>query len=75
MKQTKSFIDFIVFIVLIAVIVLTVLIVFIVFIVLTVSLFHCPQMTWGRTLKKALSSNGLPTDFAVRHQLAADRCT
>ena len=24
----------------------------------------CPQMTWGRTLKKALSSNGLPTDFA-----------
>ena len=34
----------------------------------------CPQMTWGRTLKKALSSNGLPTDFAAWHQLAADRC-
>ena len=35
----------------------------------------CPQMTWGRTLKKALSSNGLPTDFAAWQQLAADRCT
>ena len=23
----------------------------------------CPQMTWGRTLKKALKSNDLPTDF------------
>ncbi len=34
----------------------------------------CPQMTWGRTLKKALSSNGLPTDFAAWRQLAADRC-
>ena len=32
------------------------------------------QMTWGRTLKKALSSNCLPTDFAAWHQLAADRC-
>ncbi len=35
----------------------------------------CPQMTWGRTLKKALSSHGLPTDFAAWHQLAADKCT
>ncbi len=34
-----------------------------------------PQMRWGRTLKKALSSNELPTDFAAWHQLAADRCT
>jgi len=34
----------------------------------------CPQMTWGRTLKKALSSHGLPTDFVAWHQLAADRC-
>ena len=32
----------------------------------------CPQMTWGRTLKKTLSSNGLPSDFAAWHQLAAD---
>lgn len=32
-------------------------------------------MTWGRTLKKALSSNGLPTDFAAWQQLATDRCT
>ena len=34
----------------------------------------CPQMSWGRTLKKALSSNSLPTDFATWHQIAADRC-
>jgi hypothetical protein len=34
----------------------------------------CPQMTWGRTLKKALSSKSLPTDFAAWRQLAADRC-
>ncbi len=33
----------------------------------------CPQMTWGRTLKKALSSKGLPTDFTAWSQLAADR--
>ena len=31
-------------------------------------------MTWGRTLEKVLSSNGLPTDFAAWYQLAADRC-
>ena len=23
----------------------------------------CPQITWGRTLKKALKSNDLPTNF------------
>ena len=34
----------------------------------------CPQVTLGRTLKKAPSSNGLSTDFAAWHQLAADRC-
>jgi CRISPR/Cas system-associated endonuclease/helicase Cas3 len=34
-----------------------------------------PPITEGRTLKKALSSNGLPTDFAAWHQLAAGRCT
>ncbi len=33
----------------------------------------CPQMTWVRAPKKALSSNGLPTDFAAWHQLAANR--
>ena len=33
----------------------------------------CPQMTWGRTLKKALKSNDLPTDFWQWSALAADR--
>ena len=32
-----------------------------------------PQMTWGRTLKKALSRNGLPTDFGDWQQIASDR--
>ena len=33
----------------------------------------CPQMTWGRTLKKALVQNNLPTDFKAWSSLAADR--
>ena len=33
----------------------------------------CPQMTWGRTLKKALQRNSLPTDFSKWRELAADR--
>ena len=34
----------------------------------------CPQMTWGRTPKKALSSNCILTDFKVWCPLAADKC-
>ena len=30
-------------------------------------------MTWGRTLKKALQRNSLPTDFSKWRELAADR--
>ena len=33
----------------------------------------CPQMTWGRTLKKALKSVKLPTDFIQWRIAAADR--
>ena len=33
----------------------------------------CPQMTWGRTLKKALLKNGLPTDFEAWSAKAAER--
>jgi hypothetical protein len=33
----------------------------------------CPQMNWGRTLKKALQNYGLPTEFAKRREMAADR--
>lgn len=33
----------------------------------------CPQMTWGRTLKKALRSKDLPTEFVEWCKLAADR--
>ena len=33
----------------------------------------CPQMTWGRALKKALKSHDLPTDFSEWSELAADR--
>ena len=33
----------------------------------------CPQMTWGRTLKKALLCKDLPTEFAEWSKLAADR--
>jgi hypothetical protein len=30
-------------------------------------------MNWGRTMKKALQSNGLPTEFFKWHEMAADR--
>ena len=33
----------------------------------------CPQMTWGRTLKKDLVQNNLPADFKAWSSLAADR--
>ena len=33
----------------------------------------CPQMTWGRTLKKVLKSVNLPTDFVQWRTAAADR--
>lgn len=33
----------------------------------------CPQMTWGRTLKKVLKSVKLPTDFVQWRIAAADR--
>ena len=33
----------------------------------------CPQMTWGRTLKKVLKSAKLPTDFAQWRTTDADR--
>ena len=33
----------------------------------------CPQMTWGRTLKKALVRNNLPGDSKTWSSLAADR--
>jgi hypothetical protein len=33
----------------------------------------CPQMNWGRTLKKALQSNDLPTEFVKWREMAADR--
>ena len=33
----------------------------------------CPQMTWGRTLKKALQRNSLPTEFSKWRKLAADQ--
>jgi len=32
-----------------------------------------PQMTWGRTLKKALKRSDIPTDFATWSTLAQDR--
>jgi hypothetical protein len=33
----------------------------------------CPQLNWGRTLKKALQSNDLPTEFVKWRKIAADR--
>jgi len=33
----------------------------------------CPQMNWGRTLKKALRSKDLPTDFVAWRLIANDR--
>lgn len=33
----------------------------------------CPQMTWGRTLKKALLCNGLSSEFTKWRELAANR--
>jgi hypothetical protein len=33
----------------------------------------CPQMKWGRTLKKALQSHDLPTEFVKWREIAADR--
>ena len=33
----------------------------------------CPQMTWGRTLKKALLCNGLSSEFTKWRDLAANR--
>jgi exonuclease III len=33
----------------------------------------CPDMTWGRSLKKALKSNDLPTDFGSWTAIAKDR--
>jgi hypothetical protein len=33
----------------------------------------CPQMNWGRTLKKALQSNDLPIEFVKWRELASDR--
>ena len=33
----------------------------------------CPSMTWGRTLKKSLQKNDLPTDFVKWRALAMDR--
>jgi hypothetical protein len=34
----------------------------------------CPQMNWGRILKKALQSCDLPTAFVEWREIAADRC-
>jgi hypothetical protein len=34
----------------------------------------CPQMTWCRALKKSLSSNCPPADFAAWRKLAAEKC-
>ena len=33
----------------------------------------CPDMTWGRSLKKALKSNDLPTEFGAWTAIAKDR--
>ena len=33
----------------------------------------CPQMNWGRTLKKALLRNDLPSEFVKWRDIAADR--
>jgi hypothetical protein len=33
----------------------------------------CPQINWGRTLKKALLSNDIPTEFVKWRKIAADR--
>jgi hypothetical protein len=33
----------------------------------------CPDMTWGRSLKKALKSNDLPTEFGEWTAIAKDR--
>jgi len=33
----------------------------------------CPEMTWGRTLKKALKCKGLPVNFKVWRAIAEDR--
>jgi hypothetical protein len=35
--------------------------------------YNCPQMNWGRTLKKALQSYDLPTEFVELREIAADR--
>ena len=34
---------------------------------------NCPEMNFGRTLKKALKRNDLPTDFATWSAIARDR--
>jgi len=33
----------------------------------------CPEMTWGRTLKKALKCKGLPANFKEWRAIAEDR--
>ena len=33
----------------------------------------CPEMTWGRTLKKALKCKGLPVNFKEWRAIAEDR--
>jgi len=33
----------------------------------------CPEMTWGRNLKKALKCRGLPANFKERRAIAEDR--
>ena len=33
----------------------------------------CPEMTWGRTLKKALKCKGLPAKFKEWRAIAEDR--
>jgi len=33
----------------------------------------CPEMTWGRTLKKALKCKGLPVNFKEWRVIAEDR--
>jgi hypothetical protein len=34
---------------------------------------RCPEMTWGRTLKKALKCEGLPVNFKEWRAIAGDR--
>jgi hypothetical protein len=35
--------------------------------------FGCPQMNWGRTLRKVLQSYDLPIEFVKWREMAADR--